>query len=256
MIATYMTDKGSVREQNQDRLQIGSVVIHEGARHPASLSLKELPLLLSVIDGMGGYQGGERAAQILADTLSDNARLLLDEEFSCSDDEFIEKALRKAARVMREEAARDSHLSEMGATVAGLIVRKKSVFAFNCGDCRGYRFSSGYLEKITRDHSIVQLLYDEGEITEEEMRLHPKKNVVTSCVCATESTAINVNTKTVSRCDTDEFFLCCDGVWEMLETKQMEAFLALGGERGGVQIAEALFGGQCRDNVSFIHLAS
>lgn len=55
----------------------------------------------------------------------------------------------------------------MGATVAGLVLREKSVLAFNCGDCRAYRFTFGYLEKLTHDHSVVQRLCDEGEITEE-----------------------------------------------------------------------------------------
>lgn len=50
-------------------------------------------------------------------------------------------------------------------------------------------------------------------------------------------------------------FLCSDGVWEMLETKQLEAFLSLGGEEGSSEIADALFTAQCRDNISFIHLA-
>lgn len=252
MIATYMTHRGSVREQNQDILQMGPHIISTDTQQPITISLKKHPLLLSVIDGMGGYKGGERAAQILATLLSEATCLLLDAPYFYHDDDLIKEALRKATLLMQKEALKDPQLKDMGATVAGLILREKSALAFNCGDCRVYRFTSGYLEKLTRDHSIVQLLCDEGEITEEEMRRHPKKNIVTSSVSAVENEALTLYTRALSRCDTDEFFLCCDGVWEVLATKQLEAFLSTG--TGSAQITEALFMAECRDNISFIHL--
>ena len=255
MIATYMTHKGSVREQNQDILQMGPHIICAETRQPMAFSLGKYPLLISVIDGMGGYQGGKRAAQILATLLSEATCLLLDDSYSYHDGDLIKEALHKAALLMQEEALKDPQLKDMGATVAGLILREKSALAFNCGDCRVYRFTSGYLEKLTHDHSIVQLLCDEGVITEEEMRHHAQKNVVTSSVSAVESETFTLYTRTLSRCDTDEFFLCCDGVWETLATKQLEAFLSAGREKGSAKIAEALFMAQCRDNISFIHLA-
>ena len=254
MIATYMSHKGSVREDNQDRLQMGPYVIATDTQQPMRISLGEYPLLVSVIDGMGGYRGGAKAAQILAALLSDISRLLPDASAE-RDADLIEEALRKAAAMMRNEAFDDPQLKDMGATVAGLVLREKSVLAFNCGDCRAYRFTFGYLEKLTHDHSVVQRLCDEGEITEEEMRHHANKNIVLSAISAAEDETFSLYTKVLSRCDTDAFFLCSDGVWEMLEAKQLETFLSLESEEGSSNIADALFTAQCRDNISFIHLA-
>ena len=254
MIAAFMSHRGSVREDNQDRLQLGAHVISTETQQPMNISLEKSPLLVSVIDGMGGYEGGARAAQILAALLSDISRLLPDASAE-QDADFIEETLHKAATMMQKEALGDPQLKNMGATLAGLILREKSVLAFNCGDCRVYRFTSGYLEKITHDHSIVQRLCDEGEITEEEMRHHPNKNIVLSAISGAENETFTLYTKTLSRCDSDEFFLCSDGVWEMLETKQLEEYLSLG--RAGIsKIADALFAAKCRDNISFIHLTS
>jgi protein phosphatase len=209
---------------------------------------------------MGGYEGGALAAKITADTLSEGAggegafgsRLDVDE-----DGRALRGLLTEAARRMTAEAQKDPRLAAMGATVGGVLLREKSALAFNCGDCRVYRFSAGGLERVTRDHSIVQALFEKDEIDEEEMRTHPKKNVVTSAVSA-NSIGVNEDfdlyVKGLSLSGGDSFFLCSDGVWEALSSSELAALISRG--TPSLDAARRLFGAllaaNCNDNVSFI----
>jgi protein phosphatase len=195
----YITHRGAVRPENQDALCVAETVrLGDDMSAPETLTLaKEYPILLAVIDGMGGYQGGARAAQILAATLAEGAR---NRRFSSAcvpemDKNIILSMLETAAERMRSEALNDPELSSMGATVSGVLLRDKEALAFNCGDCRTYRFSGEELERLTCDHSIVQELFEKGEIDEDEMRLHPRKNIVTSKGCTQYGAAYTLECK-------------------------------------------------------------
>jgi protein phosphatase len=261
-----MTHRGAVRRENQDALYAAGEVRIGDMSAPEVLTLKEpqYPLLLAVIDGMGGYEGGARAARIVAETLAQEvgagkrgteqvgkdgffgARLGVE-----ADGGGLRFLLEKAAARMEREARRDPTLSEMGATIAGVLLREKSALVFNCGDCRVYRFSGDLAgERLTREHSVVQTLYEQGKIDEDAMRSHPQKNVVTSAI--TMDGKFDLYTKAVSRCESDAFFLCSDGVWETFSARQLAEKLSLPQAAAAQGLFDALFAARCRDNVSFV----
>lgn len=256
-----MTHRGTVRPENQDALcAAGTVRFGDMMRAPETLTLaKEYPLLLAVVDGMGGYSGGALAARILADALADGAK---DGRFGSrceyeTDRQTILSLLRNAAALMRSEAQDNPELSNMGATVSGVLLREKEALAFNCGDCRAYRLSGEALERLTCDHSIVQELFEKGIIDEDEMRTHPRKNIVTSSVSARPEN-LELYTKNISRGDGDAFFLCSDGVWEALKSKELKLRLNSFSDaptEGAQELFEALIAVGCKDNVSFIWFA-
>jgi protein phosphatase len=208
-----------------------------------------------VIDGMGGYNGGAIAARVLADEFArvngigaafDPAR----------DGDVIRRALARASGQMASIARQNPDLSQMGAAVAGLILRERGVTAFNCGDCRTYRMNDGEMERVTRDHSVVQELFDIGEIDEDAMRTHPRKNIVTSAVTADASETPELYVRGLSRVECDDYFICSDGVWETMPTRALGAALGVGFPEGADYLKKQLLSLECRDNVSFILIKS
>jgi len=252
-----MTHRGAVRKDNQDVVFVSGIVRTGDMNTPevCGLDLKR-PALLAVIDGMGGYAGGALAASILAETLAEETEKenVFDAGLDIDNDErALRRLLSKAAQRMRAEALKNPVVADMGATVSGVLLREKSALAFNCGDCRVYHFSPGCLERVTRDHSIVQMLFETEEIDEEEMRTHPKKNIVTSAVSANSLIEFELYVMELPLCEGDSFFLCSDGVWEALSSLELGALLTrMPSSQAARVIFEALMAANCHDNVSFI----
>lgn len=251
MRLSFVTNRGAVRRQNQDALQIGEKIWLGDMAAPESLEGLNFPLLISVVDGMGGQRGGEKAAAILARALADGATQF-GAELDPERDERLLRGLLKTAEIrMNAESQAMPSLANMGAVVSGLIVRERSALAFNCGDCRTYRLSGGELEKLTHDHSMVQEMRDRDEISEDDMRVHPMKNIVLSAVSA-EIVGFRLYTKCVSRCEDDVFFVCSDGVWEALDTRRLTQYLNDPAPNASQKLFKALLAAGCGDNISFI----
>lgn len=254
MKVSFITHRGAVRPQNQDALQIAERFFTGDMDAPGFREVKDLktPLLLSVVDGMGGHRGGEEAAAILARALAAASGSFAPDPDAEADERLLRGILKAAAEEMDARAHEAPELSGMGATVAGVILRERSALAFNCGDCRTYRFSGGEPEKLTHDHSVVQTLRDRNEISEEEMRLHPRKNIVTAAVMTGASEDLALFVRPVSRTDGDAFFLCSDGVWEALPLRELEFHLGDPAPDAPQRLFNALLRSECRDNVSFV----
>ena len=261
----FMTHRGAVRAENQDAVFAGGVVRIGDMDQPELLEQKAMgpkvlepnglsrPLLLAVIDGMGGPKGGGLAARIIAETLAEESNGAFGPQFDPKEDELIlRRMLEKAESKMREEARKNPELAGMGATMAGVLLRETRALAFNCGDCRVYRLSGGEMERVTRDHSIVGALFEKGVIDEEQMREHPQKNIVTSAVSADERERFELYVKGLSRCEGDSFFLCSDGVWEALSSQELAQWLAQPFPSAARELFDALIAAECSDNVSFV----
>ncbi|MDR3265647.1 MAG: serine/threonine-protein phosphatase [Synergistaceae bacterium] len=261
----FMTHRGSVRPQNQDALQIAGDVRTGDMDRPDNFDLEgfQMPLLLSVADGLGGHSGGERAAEIVVRALAAGADRFDPALDPDADERLLRDLLNAAAEEIHAASLRDPNLYGMGATVAGVVIRERSVLAFNCGDCRAYRFFAGGEadedgegdgERLTHDHSVVQALRDNGDITEDEMRAHPRKNVVTSAIAADVFDGFELYVKPVSRTRDDAFLICSDGVWEALALPDLARFTRDSEPDAPKKFFEALIGARCRDNVSFIRV--
>ena len=255
MKISLMTHRGAVRQENQDAVLVSGTIRTGDMNSPEVLETEGLPLLLAVVDGMGGYKGGALAARILAESLAEGAenKNTFGDCFDVeADGRVLRRLLENASAWMREAARDNPELGEMGATTAGILLREKSALAFNCGDCRIYRLSGGELERLTREHSIVELLYEKGEIDEEGMRTHPQKNIVTSSVSANFPDCFDLYTRGLSRCESDSFFLCSDGVWEALSARHLTQCLNCPSPEAARELFDALLEAKCHDNVSFV----
>ncbi|MDR1651474.1 MAG: serine/threonine-protein phosphatase [Synergistaceae bacterium] len=254
MNVTFITHRGVVRTENQDAVCVSAAVRTGDMTSPEAFTVTEYPLTLAVIDGMGGYEGGRLAARVLAETFSEavSQKIFPNSFDPAADEDALRRILTEASARMRFEADAVPSLSAMGAAVAGIVLRERGVTAFNCGDCRAYRVSGGETERLTRDHSIVQALFERGDIDEEGMRTHPRKNVMTSAVTAGEQEEPDIFVRGVSRIASDAFFICSDGVWEALSGAELKTLLANSSPETAAALFRALMASGCKDNVSFI----
>ncbi len=131
--------------------------------------------LFVVADGMGGHAAGDVASRLVVDLLTS-----LDREGVEQAD--VDLVVQQANAAVLDHARRHPEAAGMGTTVCGLVRGPQGWLAFNVGDSRCYEVARGILRQVTVDHSEVQELVDLGQISREEARVHPRRNVVTRAV--------------------------------------------------------------------------
>lgn len=252
MKAVFYTNKGFVREHNEDALFVaGNIISGCSMTAPIEIETENADNCFVVIDGMGGYEGGEKAARIVAASFIGNSGSWNIPTSAAKEkiNSILNTAVQKIISIVNE----NPKLSAMGAALAGLTFCNGQILIFNCGDCRVYRQQGQYLERLSHDHSIVQELFDMGEIDEDTMRTHEKKNVITSCVSANASD-LNIYFREFPCKENERFLVCSDGVWEAMPIDDIEACLRENALDTANEIVKKLFTLQeeCSDNISFI----
>ncbi|MBD5607873.1 MAG: hypothetical protein HDQ93_03370 [Desulfovibrio sp.] len=242
MIANIYTTKGPTRAMNQDGLFLRGQTFAD-TPEPITIAFSEDSGLYAVIDGMGGPGGGELATSVILAGL----KIFSDRRVDRRD---LETGLLEIQSMVRAKATAFPH---MGAALAGIWRGKERNLVFNCGDCRVYRSRSGFLEKLTHDHSVVQELVDAGQITEDEARFHPRKNLMTSAISADDPDP-QIFCAELEIGPGDQFLMCSDGLWECLSLEELEERMAEPPERAAKSLADAIWEKRARDNVSFIIL--
>ncbi len=229
------TDTGSVRPQNEDAYVASDQ-------------------LFAVADGMGGHNAGE-VASALATTL-----LLERAVGQTLTPEWFVEAITSINRTIHESAAESTERRGMGTTICALALVKpqgettepQQVALANVGDSRIYLARAGTFRQLSVDHSYVQELVTEGLITEEEARVHPRRNIVTRALGIDDRVA--VDSWLIPLFSGDRFILCSDGLVDEVPTADIAALAAQ--EKEPQIIADALValakrnGG--RDNITVV----
>ena len=182
------TDVGMVRQQNED-----AFYAEEN--------------LYIVADGMGGHNAGEVASELAVTTVKAGAKSGIR-----TMDQFRE-VVQQANTAIYTASLDDSTQSGMGTTLTALAVvpgEQPVVYVANVGDSRTYLFRNGVLSRISVDHSYVQELVNEGIITPEEARVHPRRNIVTRAMGIERSVMVDVFSQLVRT--GDRLVLCSDGL--------------------------------------------
>jgi len=196
------------RENNQDRFAAFEA---DGA------------VLLVLADGMGGKVGGELAAQTLVDVAS---AAMAQQRFPVTyPQNFLARILEDAHAAVLAAGMRHAPPIQPGTTAVLGLVQERSVWWAHVGDSRLYLFRNGVPLYRTRDHSYVEHLYQEGQISLDKRQGHPMRNYVTQCIgLRPEPPEVTLSNQTALQAG-DVLLLCSDGLWEPLGDAQMGAVL-------------------------------
>ena len=204
----YLTDPGKVRDHNED-----SVIIVKNHNNE---------YLLAVADGMGGHRGGEIASSIAISHIGKSFRDL--GKLGKKEDAilWIKNVVSEANVQIYKYTEENPESSGMGTTIVLALLTKDYLLFGNIGDSSGYVLKDSQIHKITNDHTLVNLLLKSGEITEEEAKDHPRKNVLMKALGATTNVEMDIfDVET----DVDGIFLCSDGLTNMLDNDQISNVL-------------------------------
>ncbi|NLN85935.1 MAG: Stp1/IreP family PP2C-type Ser/Thr phosphatase [Candidatus Cloacimonetes bacterium] len=172
--------------------------------------------LFLVCDGMGGHNGGEIASQMAVESIHRH----FETGFVAGDElATISRAIELAHQQIAEKAGEDPELSEMGSTLALLLVSGGNYFVAHCGDSRVYLSRDGSLIQLTKDHSEVQMMVESGIITQEQAATHPRRNFITRALghgsCSPELSGPHMLKQD------DVFLLCSDGLTEYVSDDEL-----------------------------------
>lgn len=183
-------------------------------------------VLLVLGDGLGGKEGGELASQTLVDTVrSEIERHPLPLPHPES---FLEAIIIQAHYAIQDAGKAHNPPLEPGTTAVLCLVQNGHAWWAHCGDSRFYLFRNGLPLYRTQDHSYVEHLYQQGQLTMETRDGHPMRNIVTQCIGLKEVTPQVTVANGVPLQEGDILLLCSDGLWEPLDDAQMGAIIEEG----------------------------
>jgi len=216
------TNVGQVREHNEDNFIVTSdveaawVVPAESYDNPTNGSI------MVVADGMGGMNAGEIASKITIDSICTFFKEGIARHLTVA--ERLIAAIQYAHQHILEYAQLNPETEGMGTTVVIAYIINDKIHVAWSGDSRCYLFRGGKLSQLTKDHSYVQTLLDEGKITKEQAFYHPQSNVIIQSLGDSERPPVpDVVVETLYQGDT--VLLCSDGLNAMLEDHAIEGFL-------------------------------
>ncbi len=197
--ASILTDQGQVRDHNEDFVDW---------RVPVdALDSEARGWLIIVADGVGGSDAGEVASRFATERTLYH---YLDDQDSKESGQRLVDAIQKANSDLRKLKAEQEHGSRMATTMVALVIKGNHASMANVGDSRGYHWRDGILRQITKDHSLVARLVEEGVITEEEAEDHPRKNVILHSLGSENPAQVDLFELTVD--DSEQIVLCSDGL--------------------------------------------
>ncbi len=208
MKSFYLTDAGKVRDHNED-----SVIIVKNAQND---------YLMAVADGMGGHSAGEVASSIAISYLGKHFNETFMNMNKVDAVNWIRNSVNEINTLIFQHEKEHPESKGMGTTLVLTVVTSEYILFGNIGDSSGFVVKDNHLHKVTYDHTLVNLLVSAGELTKEEAKEHPKKNVLMKALGANDPIEIDV-----FDCDMEisEIMLCSDGLTNMLDQEQIERVL-------------------------------
>lgn len=204
----YLTDTGKIRDHNEDNVII--------------LKNEKGEYLLAVADGMGGHKAGEVASAIVINHLTEEFYSLdtLGSKEAAID--FLRNIVTEMNQKIFEYTKENPDSKGMGTTFVCAIKTDDYLLYGNIGDSSGYVMKKNKLHKVTKDHTLVNLLVSTGELTQEEAKYHPRKNVLMRALGANNPIDIDIFDVEPK---IDGILLCSDGLTNMLTEEQIEKVL-------------------------------
>ena len=203
MKATAITDIGKTRAVNQD--YIYTSVDRVGC----------LPNLFIVADGMGGHKAGDTASRFTVETI----KTLIEQSQEKDAISVINDSVKMVNSLLLQKASESEDYYGMGTTLVIATIFDNVLRVANVGDSRLYVIDDNDITQITRDHSVVQSLVESGELTAEEARNHPNKNMITRAI-GTEKNVMP-DCYEISMKEDDKLLICTDGLTDFLNNSSI-----------------------------------
>ena len=201
-----LTDPGCVRKQNQDAYRIEQ--LDRGA------------LLCVVCDGMGGAKSGNVASSLAVEVFVDEiSRSWAPGMESDRIDQMLKSAVKLANFTVFDQAAQFEEFSGMGTTLVAALIRDNKATLVNVGDSRVYGINRSGIRLLTKDHSLVQMMVDRGDLTAEVAKSYPGKNLITRAVGTEPMVMCDIYHKEVSK--GDYLLLCTDGLSNVMDDQEI-----------------------------------
>jgi len=201
-----LTDPGCVRSQNQDSYQIEL--------------LDRNTLLCAVCDGMGGARSGNVASSLAIDVFIQEVKRTFHPDM---DPERLDQMLRSAVKLANftvfDQAQQFEDFSGMGTTLVAVLIHGKTATVVNVGDSRAYFVDKIGIRQLTVDHSLVQMMVTRGELTPEQAKSYPGRNLITRAIGTESVVECDVFHRKVERGDC--LLLCTDGLSNMIDDQEI-----------------------------------
>ena len=228
VVSHGITDRGLVREKNEDQFVIAEIrrvlrIRHSSLPQPDALMGEGLGQLFVVADGMGGHQGGEYASALAVASVENIVLNTISWLFRLKGEGILaefQEALRATDRWVIEAAQRQPELKGMGTTLTVAYVTANVLYLAHAGDTRCYLFRGGKLEQLTRDHTFVATLVQEGVISPAAAAHHTMRNVITNAVGG-DKTGVEPEVHKHLLSPGDVLLMCSDGLSEMLPDEEI-----------------------------------
>jgi PPM family protein phosphatase len=218
------TDSGRVRESNEDSFGISSLSegIHLERNGAYSFSSGRFGSLFMVADGMGGAAGGgvasRLAVQVLYRELMHHVRRRRDPD-ELDMEQLLTQGVAAANSEIYQKSRQNRSLRGMGTTLTTLFELNGLLVAGQIGDSRAYLLRSDGIRHVTRDQSLVAQMVSRGQITEEEARLHPERNVLLQAMGVEPRVQLTLRRLTLR--PHDVYLLCSDGLHSQLRDEEI-----------------------------------
>lgn len=201
-----LSDQGCVRKQNQDAYEI--------------TELERNVMLCVVCDGMGGAKSGNIASSLASEVFVEEIRRSWKSGMTVQqENQLLSNAVKLANFTVFDQAQQFEEFDGMGTTLVAALLHGKTAVIVNVGDSRGYLVNRDGIRQITKDHSLVQLMVERGELTPEMARTYPGKNFITRAI-GTEPTVES----DLFRLDVqkgDFLVLCSDGLSNLVDEQEI-----------------------------------
>ena len=201
-----LSDTGLVRSQNQDNYRIEPLDRHT--------------ILAVVCDGMGGAKSGDIASKLAIDVFVDEVKRAYKSNFSQEqNEELLQNAVKLANFAVFDQSRKADEFAGMGTTLVAALLCGKTAAVVNVGDSRCNHITHDGIRQVTMDHSLVQLMVNRGELTAEEARNYPRRNIITRAVGTEPVVESDVFHIRLERGDT--MLLSSDGLHDVVEDQEI-----------------------------------
>ena len=208
MKSFYITDAGRVRSHNEDSV---TIVKNQSSEH-----------LMIVADGMGGHRAGEVASSMVVTQIGSRFQKLSSIGSKQDAVNWLRENVKEINSAIIKYSEENPEAQGLGTTCVMALLTKEFLMFVNIGDSSGFVLRNGKLKKVTKDHTLVNFLVETGDLSPEQAKNHPKKNVLMRALGASDQCELDIFDV---ESDVDGIMLCSDGLTNMLSVEQIEKVL-------------------------------